>query len=67
MRVMETFYADKIREFQKKIKDVQIEERNKRAAMGAFTDKRTELEEILSDSIEKTRIQIFRRKMRQER
>jgi hypothetical protein len=27
-------------------------------------DRRTELEEILGDAIEKTRIQIFRRKMR---
>jgi hypothetical protein len=30
-------------------------------------DKRTELEEILGDAIEKTRISIFRRKMKQEK
>ena len=67
MRVMETFYADKIREFQKRMKNVQREEKDKRAKIGFTYDKRTELEEILGDCIEKTRIKVFRRRMRQER
>ena len=34
VRVMETYYADKIREFQKKLKNVQTDEKNKKAKMG---------------------------------
>ena len=67
VRVIETFYTDRLNYTAQKTRRVMQQEKVKRGKQGMSADKRTELEEILGDSIEKTRIQIFRRKMRQER
>jgi len=43
------------------------EEKNKRGYHAIQVDKKSELEEIFMDALEKTRLQIFKRKMRLER
>ena len=67
VKAIESHYTDQITKCKTKMQRVIKEEKNKRGYHAIQVDKKSELEEIFMDALEKTRLQIFKRKMRLER
>lgn len=67
VKCIETHYSDIIHKIKSKVKKLTFELQKSRGMAAISKDKRSELEEILIDSIDKTRISIFKRRLEQEK
>ena len=67
VKCIETHYTDIINKNRAKIKKMTFESQKDRGKVAIEKDKRSELEEVLIDAIDKTRLQIFKRKLANEK
>ena len=67
VKCIETHYTDIISKLRGKMKRLTLEVKVERGKQAMGRDKRSELEEVLIDAIDKTRLQIFKRRLTQDR
>jgi hypothetical protein len=64
---IETFYTDKVTGLIGKMKRLKNEVKIERGNLARKRDERSELEDVLIDALEKTRVSIFKRRIEQEK
>lgn len=63
VKCIETHYTDMVTKLRLKLKRIQFDLQKQRGMVAIHKDKRSELEEVLIDAVDKTRLQIFKRKL----
>ena len=67
VKCIETHYTDIINKLRGKVKKLTFEVQKSRGKNAIEKDKRSELEEVLIEAIDKTRLQIFKRRLAQDK
>ena len=67
VKCIETHYMDIIQKMKTRNRKIEVDAIKKIGILANRNDKRTQLEEILMDAIDKTRLQVFKRRLAQER
>ena len=67
VKCIETHYTDIINKLRGKIKRLTNDVQKERGQKAMEKDKRSELEEVLIEAVDKTRLQIFKRRLQQDK
>ena len=67
VKCIETHYMDIIQKMKTRARKIEVDAIKKIGISANRNDKRSQLEEILMDAIDKTRLQVFKRRLAQER
>ena len=67
VKCIETHYTDIVSKLRMRLKRARQDSVKERGKAAFEKDKKTELEEVLIDAIDKTRLQIFKRRLAQDR